>query len=145
MFCLHKFPHAVTEVRDWGTELPMIVGKALCGYVRMYVGMYVCVCVYIYIYIYTHTGPALSQLDQLLPIGPCTQFYRPWCKLTGNLRQPKLFPTPPKAGPECIYVYTYIYIYIYIMYIYIHTEWNLTIPHPSGTLPSPFIILKTFD
>ena len=27
-FCLHKFPHAVTEVRACGTESPAIVGKA---------------------------------------------------------------------------------------------------------------------
>ena len=50
-----------------------------------------------------HTEPALSQLDELRPIGPRVQFYRSWCKLTGYLDRPKLFPigprTPPKAGP----------------------------------------------
>ena len=39
-----------------------------------------------------HTGLALSQLDKSLPIGPRAQFYRSWCKLTGNLGRPKLFP-----------------------------------------------------
>ena len=28
LFCLHKFPHAVTEVRTCGTESPAIDGKA---------------------------------------------------------------------------------------------------------------------
>ena len=37
-------------------------------------------------------GPGLSQLDQLLPIGPRVWFYRPWWKLTGNLGRPKLGP-----------------------------------------------------
>ena len=48
---------------------------------------------------HTHLGPALSQL---LPIGPRAQFYRFWCKLTGNLGSrncSQVGPTPPKAGP----------------------------------------------
>ena len=42
--------------------------------------------------------PALSQLDQLLPIGPRAQFYISWCKLTGNL------------GPVCVCVCVCVYI-----------------------------------
>ena len=34
---------------------------------------------------------------KLFPIGPRTQFYRPWCKLTGNLSRPKLFPIGPRT------------------------------------------------
>ena len=37
-------------------------------------------------------GPALNQLDQLLPFGLRAQFYRRWCKLIGKLGRPKLFP-----------------------------------------------------
>ena len=67
MFCLHKFPHAVTEVRACGTESPTIVGEAryafaeltnhmyvpdmyVCMYERMYERMYlsIYVCEYIW-------------------------------------------------------------------------------------------------
>ena len=43
-------------------------------------------------------GSALSQLDQLLPIGARAQFYRPCCKLTSNLGRPKLFPFGPRTS-----------------------------------------------
>ena len=46
---------------------------------------------------YRQRGPALSQLDQLLPSGPRAQFYRPLGKLTGNLGRPKLFPIGPRT------------------------------------------------
>ena len=53
---------------------------------------------------YRYTGPALSQLETFLPIGPRAQFYRPWCRLTGNLGRPKLgcsqlVSSTPTAGP----------------------------------------------
>ena len=34
-FCLHKYPHAVTEVRACGTESPSIVGKARYAFVQL--------------------------------------------------------------------------------------------------------------
>ena len=35
LFCLHKFPHAVTEVRACGTESPAIVGKARYAFAQL--------------------------------------------------------------------------------------------------------------
>ena len=35
MFCLHKFPHAITEVQACGTELPAIVGKAQYAFAQL--------------------------------------------------------------------------------------------------------------
>ena len=49
LFCLHKFPNAVTEVRSCGNESPICVYMYVC--MCMYVCMYVCmgVCVYMYV------------------------------------------------------------------------------------------------
>ena len=41
------------------------------------------------------SGPELSQLDQLLPIGPRAQFYS---KLFGNLDRLKFFPLGPRTS-----------------------------------------------
>ena len=35
LFCLHKCPHAVTEVRACGTESPVIVGKAQYAFAQL--------------------------------------------------------------------------------------------------------------
>ena len=35
LFCLHKFPHAVTEVQACGTESPTIVGKRRYAFAQL--------------------------------------------------------------------------------------------------------------
>ena len=52
VFCLHTFPHAITENRACGTESPAIVGKAryasatLANHVYMCMYVSVCVCMF---------------------------------------------------------------------------------------------------
>ena len=57
-FCLHKFLHAVTEVRACGTESPTIVGKArhafaqLANHIAISIDcMYACTCVCVSMYV----------------------------------------------------------------------------------------------
>ena len=61
----------------------------------------------------SQSGPALSLLDQLLPIGSRAQFYRHWCKLTENLGRPKSFPIGREREREMFYLTTHSTHFIY--------------------------------
>ena len=84
LFCLHKFPHAITEVRACGSESPAIVGKTLYAFaqlanVRIYV--YVCsLCVY-----------------ECMYANVCMYLYVRTCVCT--------------CIHECMYVHTYVLTY----------------------------------
>ena len=74
-------------------------------YIQTYIHTHTHTYIHAYTYIHTHTHTyiytfraGLKPFEQLIPIGPRAKFYRPWCKLTGNLGRPKLSKIGPRTA-----------------------------------------------